>query len=316
MRREDQPAAVGRDGRRWIEAFLEMMSAERGAAANTLAAYRRDLDDASAVLGGRLSSADAAGIRMFLDGVAAQGLSASTQARKLSTLRQFFKFLYVEGLRQNDPSGVIDSPRKERTLPRTVSEDDAARLLGLAEQEAREGSAAALRLHALVEVLYATGLRVSELVSLPVSVALRDERYFTVRGKGNKERIVPLSAKARAAMTAWLAARKRLCRRRRRPVAVSLGGASGHLPRQVFARELRGSARGPAFRPGGCRRTCCATPSPAISCRTAPTCAPCSSFSGIPTSRRRRSTPMCWRKGSRNWSTRTIRLPTRLSTAI
>ena len=224
----------------WIEAFLEMMSAERGAAANTLAAYRRDLDDASAVLGGRLSSADAAGIRMFLDGVAAQGLSASTQARKLSTLRQFFKFLYVEGLRQDDPSGVIDSPRKERTLPRTVSEDDAARLLELAEQEARDGSAAALRLHALVEVLYATGLRVSELVSLPVSVALRDERYFTVRGKGNKERIVPLSAKARAAMTAWLAARKRLAGAGDDPWLFPSGGASGHLPRQVFARELKG----------------------------------------------------------------------------
>ena len=125
-----------------------------------------------------------------------------SQARKLSALRQFYKFLYAEGLRADDPTGTLDSPRKDRSLPKIMSEAETGRLLDRAAEEARSRGSptprhAALRLHALVELLYATGLRVSELVSLPVSVALRDDRFFVVRGKGNKERMVPLSEKAR-----------------------------------------------------------------------------------------------------------------------
>jgi integrase/recombinase XerD len=174
-----------------IEAFLEMMSAERGAANNTLDSYRRDLEDASSEIAGGLAGAGTSAIRAYLDGVAAQGFAATSQARKLSVLRQFFKFLYAEGLRGDDPTGTLDSPKKGRPLPKTMSEAETGRLLDRAAAEAAEASSgkaeqvAALRLHALVEVLYATGLRVSELVSLPVTVALRDERFFVVRGKGD-----------------------------------------------------------------------------------------------------------------------------------
>ncbi len=228
-----------------IEAFLEMMSAERGAAENTLSSYRRDLEDAAEQLGGGLAEADAGAIRTYLGDIAARGFAPTSQARKLSALRQFYKFLYAEGLRGDDPTGTLDSPKKDRPLPKTMSVAEAGRLLDRAALEAADGSAghgslvAARRMHALVEVLYATGLRVSELVGLPVNVALRDERYFIVRGKGNKERMVPLSAKARAAMRAWLALRNETTSMAESPYLFPASSESGHLPRQVFARELK-----------------------------------------------------------------------------
>ncbi|UCI08793.1 site-specific tyrosine recombinase XerD [Mesorhizobium sp. B1-1-8] len=230
-----------------IEAFLEMMSAERGAAENTLSSYRRDLEDASNAIGGGLAAAGAADIRAYLDDIAARGFAPASQARKLSAIRQFFKFLYAEGLRGDDPTGTLDSPRKGRPLPKTMSEAETGRLLDRAAQEAGGGgpdgdALAAQRLHALVEVLYATGLRVSELVGLPVTVALRDDRFFMVRGKGNKERMVPLSAKARAAMRAWLAARAAVPAFADSPFLFPAASDSGHLSRQVFARDLKGLA--------------------------------------------------------------------------
>ncbi len=229
-----------------IEAFLEMMSAERGAADNTLSSYRRDLEDASEFLGGRLADADAAAIRSYLDDIAGRGFAATSQARKLSALRQFFRFLYAEGLRSDDPTGILDSPKKDRPLPKTMSEAETGRLLDRAATEASEtadgDSLAAARMHALVEVLYATGLRVSELVSLPLTVALRDERFFVVRGKGDKDRMVPLSSKARAAMRAWLAQRNRDPRQAESVFLFPASSQSGHLPRQVFARDLKGLA--------------------------------------------------------------------------
>lgn len=233
-----------------IEAFLEMMAAERGASDNTLASYRRDLEDADAYLAGgsRLAAASAADIRAYLGDMAARGFAATTQARKLSALRQFFKFLYAEGLRGDDPTGVLDSPRKGRPLPKTLSEEETSRLLELAEREARgaaEGTMerlSAQRLSTLLEVLYASGLRVSELVSLPVTVALRDERFFTVRGKGAKERIVPLSAKAREAVALWLAERKRHAALAESQWLFPAASERGYLPRQVFARELKALA--------------------------------------------------------------------------
>ena len=235
-----------------LEAFLEMMSAERGASDNTLAAYRRDLEDASAFLGGRLADAGTQDIRAFLDDVARRGFAATSQARKLSSLRQFFRFLYAEGLRADDPTGTLDAPRKEKPLPKTMGEDAVSRLIARAEAEKRaaegggeEGAAAyldACRLHALVETLYATGLRVSELVALPAAAAQRAERFFVVRGKGGKERMVPLSQPARAALKQWLAARARLPGADESPFLFPSASKSGHLPRQVFARELKGLA--------------------------------------------------------------------------
>ncbi|RWB04489.1 MAG: site-specific tyrosine recombinase XerD [Mesorhizobium sp.] len=231
-----------------IEAFLEMMSAERGAAENTLSSYRRDLEDASGAIDGGLADAAAADIRAYLDDIAARGFAATSQARKLSAIRQFFKFLYAEGLRGDDPTGTLDSPRKGRPLPKTMSEADTGRLIDRAALEAGDASSgdgdslASLRLHALVEVLYATGLRVSELVGLPVTVAQRDDRFFMVRGKGDKERMVPLSAKARAAMKTWLAARARVPAFADSPFLFPAASDSGYLSRQVFARDLKGLA--------------------------------------------------------------------------
>jgi integrase/recombinase XerD len=231
-----------------IEAFLEMMSAERGAAENTLSSYRRDLEDASEQLGGRLVEAEAGAIRAYLGDIAARGFAPTSQARKLSVLRQFYKFLYAEGLRGDDPTGTLDSPKRDRPLPKTMSEAETGRLLDRAAAEAADHSAshasllAAKRMHALVEVLYATGLRVSELVALPVTVALRDERYFIVRGKGNKDRMVPLSAKARAAMRAWMEARGATPALAENPFLFPASSESGHLPRQVFGRELKALA--------------------------------------------------------------------------
>ncbi|MCK9551709.1 site-specific tyrosine recombinase XerD [Aquamicrobium sp.] len=241
-----------------IEAFLEMMSAERGAALNTLESYRRDLEDASEIITSGLARADTAALRSYLDGVAARGFAASSQARRLSALRQFFAFLYAEGLRDDDPTGTLDSPKKAATLPKIMSEAETGRLLDRAALEAADpalaggdavtplraggDAVAALRLHALVEVLYATGLRVSELVGLPVAVALRDERFFVVRGKGNKERMVPLSPKARAAMQAWLAARNKIPAFAENPFLFPAASESGYLARQVFARDLKALA--------------------------------------------------------------------------
>ena len=230
-----------------LEAFLEMMSAERGASDNTLAAYRRDLEEAASFLGGRLADADTAGIRGWLDDLAARGFAATSQARKLSSLRQFFRFLHAEGLRGDDPTGTIDGPKKARPLPKTMRENAVEQLLQRAETERRDAPDeaaffAATRLNALVETLYATGLRVSELVSLPVTVALRDERYFLVRGKGGKERVVPLSQKARTVMKDWLAARASREGLAKSPFLFPAASESGHVPRQVFARELKALA--------------------------------------------------------------------------
>ncbi len=231
-----------------IEAFLEMMSVERGAADNTLASYRRDLEDASSLVSGGLADATSSDIRDYLGGLAAEGFAASSQARKLSALRQFFRFLYAENLRSDDPTGTLDSPRKARPLPKIMSEAETGRLLDraaaeAAEQDRKDGSRiAARRLHALVEVLYATGLRVSELVGLPATVAQRDERFFIVRGKGNKERMVPLSHKARDAMRVWLAERSQSPSLAASPHLFPASSESGHLSRQVFARDLKSLA--------------------------------------------------------------------------
>jgi len=227
------------------EAFLEMMSAERGAANNTLEAYSRDLDDASAVLkslGTTLAKAQADDIRGVIGDLAARGFSPASQARRLSALRQFYKFLHAEGLRSDDPTGVIDSPRKTRPLPKVLSIDDVSRLLAQAETEItmaqdKEETLRRIRFRALLEMLYATGMRVSELVSLPYRVLANDGRFLIIRGKGAKERMVPMSRPSRAALEAWLNAIGDAAEET--GYLFPANSAEGHLSRQVFARELK-----------------------------------------------------------------------------
>lgn len=227
------------------EAFLEMMSAERGAADNTLDAYRRDLDDASAVLrslGTSLAKAKAEDIRAVIGDLAARGFSTASQARRLSALRQFYKFLHAEGLRDDDPTGVVDSPRKTRTLPKVLSIDDVSRLLAQAETDIttaqdKEEALRRIRFRALLELLYATGMRVSELVSLPYRVLADGGRFLVVKGKGAKERIVPMSRPSRAALDTWLAAIGETAEEA--GFLFPANSAEGHLSRQVFARELK-----------------------------------------------------------------------------
>ncbi|PYE89041.1 site-specific tyrosine recombinase XerD [Phyllobacterium leguminum] len=232
-----------------IENFLEMMSAERGAAENTLASYARDLESVAEFLaarGVRLPDAASSDIRAYLDEMASQGFAATSQARRLSALRQFFRFLFTEGFRQDDPTGILDAPKKERPLPKIMSEDAVGRLLDRAKLEADEPDAApgadtlrATRLHALIETLYATGMRVSELVSLPVTVARSDHRFLLIRGKGAKERMVPLSMTARQSMTRYLGLRDAQPGSEANPWLFPAFSESGHLARQVFARELK-----------------------------------------------------------------------------
>lgn len=236
-----------------LEAFLEMMSAERGAAENTLAAYRRDLDDAAAFLAASRTSLTAAGtpaLRAYLSDIAGRGFAASSQARRLSALRQFYAFLYAEGIRTDDPTGILDAPKKGRSLPKTLGTEEVNRLIALAEEEAAAAGAGTpervrrLRLLALLELLYATGMRVSELIGLPASVLAQDGRLLLIRGKGNKERMVPLTEASRRALRAYAAERRTLAADGEDdgPWLFPADSESGHLARQVFARELKGLA--------------------------------------------------------------------------
>lgn len=199
-------------GAHLAEAFLEMLAAERGAAANTLQAYARDLDDFARFRAPKgVADADAGAVRGYLRALAGQGLSPRTQARRLSALRQFHRFLLSEGHRGDDPTAMLEAPRQGRPLPDPLSEDEVTRLLAAARAGAdgAEGPALgrALRLRALVETLYASGMRVSELVELPLAAARAQDRMLLVRGKGGRERMVPLTPDAQAALAAWLPAR-------------------------------------------------------------------------------------------------------------
>ena len=189
---------------RQVEIFLEMMAAERGASVNTIAAYQRDLGEFGVFMMRRkrnIEAADAKNIQDYLAQLKSKGRAPTTHARKLSVLKQFFQFLYAERLRDDDPSARIDGPKTGRALPKYLSEDEVDKLLGAARDQS---GASGTRLTALVELLYATGLRVSELVGLPLAALSRDGQMVLVRGKGNKERMVPLSDPAREAIAAYL----------------------------------------------------------------------------------------------------------------
>jgi integrase/recombinase XerD len=187
-----------------IEAFLEMMAVERDASPHTLSAYGRDLSDAEAGVPGGLMTADETAVEAWYGGLATRGLSPATQSRRRAAVRQFYRFALGEGWRADDPSRRLDAPKQGRPLPNTLSRDEIERLL--TASAARDG-AAGIRLVALVELAYASGLRVSELLALKVEAVRRDPAWLIVRGKGGKERLAPLNLSARSAVKAWLAAR-------------------------------------------------------------------------------------------------------------
>lgn len=227
------------------EAFLEMMSAERGAAKNTLLSYEKDLDELSAFLKTRSSTLGAAAtpdLQAFLGHMAREGYKPSSQARRLSAMRQFYKFLYAENIRGDDPTGILDAPKKGRPLPKTLSQTDIDRLLALAGEEAAKtgpGRLERLRMLALLELCYATGMRVTELVSLPARVLVENGRFLIIKGKGNKERLVPLTKAAISAVTAYGAELKVVHGDKEFAYLFPADGATGYLARQIFARDLK-----------------------------------------------------------------------------
>mgnify|MGYP003640724653 FL=1 len=232
-----------------IEAFLEMLSAERGAARNTLDAYQRDLKDFSGFLAARgkaVTEAQTMDVRAYLEALTAQGLSSATAARRLSAIRQFHGFLYTDGVRVDDPCGAIEGPRRARPLPKTLSVEEVDALLvaaRLAEdgrsQEENVRAYKRARLVCLMEVLYATGLRVSELVGLPLSAAKGDGRFLAISGKGGRERLVPLSETARRAIDDYLPLRVARLGDGVSPWLFPSRGRQGHLTRHRFAQLLK-----------------------------------------------------------------------------
>ncbi len=233
---------------KFIELFLDMLAAERGAAANTISAYRKDLDDLSAYLRAKrtkLTDADTQRLRGFLVELAKRDFKASSLGRRLSALRQFYRFLYTEGHRGDDPAAVLEGPKRGRSLPKVLTVPEVDALLNEARRKAEDASAAPLvrlraaRLLCLLEVVYATGLRVSELMALPASAARSDQRMLVVRGKGSKERLVPLNQAARQAMADYLRLRAETGRAIESKWLFPSFGEQGHLTRQHFARELK-----------------------------------------------------------------------------
>jgi integrase/recombinase XerD len=254
-----------------INLFLDMLAAEQGAGDNTLDAYRRDLEDFSEFLsrdGHGFAGVETQALRDYLADLDARGFKSSSVARRLSSMRHLFRFLLHEQIRSDDPAAILSGPKRGRGLPKVLSIADVDRLLVRAKAlgEAPEASAPqrlrALRMYCLLEVLYATGLRVSELVALPLSASRRDARMIVVRGKGNKERLVPLNQPSRQAMADYLAAMEALKQEKKNSGAASKNGSpsrngsasknnsaskwlfpsfgeSGHLTRQHFARDLK-----------------------------------------------------------------------------
>jgi integrase/recombinase XerD len=244
---------------RLVELFLDMLSAERGGAANTLEAYTRDLDDLAAFLAGRgrrgsrtVATAATSDLRAYLGDLAARGFKPASVARRLSAIRQLYRFLYAEGHRSDDPAAILEGPKRSRPLPKVLTIGDVDRLIAAARQAAEATGVPeperlrAGRLYCLLELLYATGLRISELVALPASAARRDERMLIVRGKGGKERLVPLNEPAKAAMRGYAALLEEVRGQvQERPASKWLFpsfGEGGHLTRQHAARELKSLA--------------------------------------------------------------------------
>ena len=226
----------------WIRRFLEAMQAERDAARNTLAAYGRDLSDYAAFLeqsGRDVATADRGRVEAYLADLELRGLSRATRARRLAAIRQFHRTAFLEGWRRDDPAALLRGPKKARRIPPALSEAEVDRLLAVV-REIGTDETIRLRNTCLMELLYATGLRVSELVALPVAAARGDPRMILVRGKGGRERMVPLSAPARTALATWLAARgagegkAEGAGGKPSPFLFPARGKTGHLTRERF----------------------------------------------------------------------------------
>ncbi len=221
------------------EAFLEMMAVERDASPNTLSAYGRDLEDAEVGLTGQggLNGASAEAVEAYFANLAVRGLSAATASRRRSAVRQFYRFCLAEGWRTDDPSRRVEAPKRGRSLPKVLSRQEVDRLIDAAT--ARDG-AAGLRLGCMVELLYASGLRVSELVGLKLDALARDPAYLIVKGKGGKERLAPLNDTARTAVKAYLAVRPKFLPKgdAANPWLFPSSGAGGVLTRRRFGQML------------------------------------------------------------------------------
>jgi integrase/recombinase XerD len=236
-----------------VEAFLEMMSAERGAATNTLSAYQRDLRDWAAALKPRtVSNASTGHLEGVLTGWAESGLGASTAARKLSALKQYCLFLQTEGLRSDNPAHRLRAPKAAKPLPKGMSQDEVDRLL---DHAASDTSIKGLRMMAMLEILHAGGLRVSELVSLRTAQTLRRDGCLMIRGKGGRERLIPLTPPALDALAAWTSVRERTLPKnaaaaaRAKAFLFPSGGTLGHLTRERFAQLLKDLARAAGLQP-------------------------------------------------------------------
>jgi integrase/recombinase XerD len=225
---------------RHLQSFLEMLAAERAASRHTLEAYRRDLEDFSAYLNKRglaLEAADTDSVRAYQQQLAAAGYSARTAARRLSALRQFYRFLCLEGRRADDPTATVAGPKLSVPLPRLLSAEEIARLIAAAGAWPPPDG---VRLVAILELLYASGLRVSELVTLPLAAVARDPQSLIVRGKGNKERMVPLTDAARLAVKAYLGVRPHHLREGQRSLHLfPVPGRAKPLDRVRVARLLK-----------------------------------------------------------------------------
>ena len=239
--------------------FLDMLRAERGAAEKTVEAYTSDLSEYLAFLVTKRKTAlDASAdtVRAYLAQLSRKGLAATSRARKLSAMRQFYRFLLAEGLRKDDPCSAIDSPKLGRPLPKLLSLAEVEALLGAAAhgvEQAGEGSAKrrALRINALLETLYATGLRVSELLGLSRGALTSDDQVMTIKGKGGRERLVPLNDSARKALADHLAAvnADEAQGRDRSPWLFPSGDGAKHLTRQRFGQELKALALAAGIEP-------------------------------------------------------------------
>ena len=232
-------------GSGWVEAFLEMMSVERSAAANTLTAYGKDLADAQGFLAGQgldLAEAPAEAVEAYFGDIARRGLAPSTAARRRSAVRQFYRFVLGEGWRADDPSRRVDAPKKGRPLPKILGRSEVEALIAAAA--ARDG-AQGLRVACMVELLYASGLRISELLALPVAALAPDPAYLIVRGKGGKERLAPLNGAARTAVKAYLPVRRGFFPKGAKdsPWLFPSRGQGGRLTRRRFSQLLQEAAQ-------------------------------------------------------------------------
>jgi len=227
---------------REAQAFIEMLTAERGASKNTEAAYSNDLRNLEAFLARRKQkavTADADALRAYLKSLDYVGMTPRTVARRLSVMRQLFRFLLAERLRKDDPASTLDSPRLGRSLPKVLSRAEVDQLI---EATRTTGGDDGVRMATLVEILYSPGLRVSELLTLPLSAVERDPTVLVVRGKGEKDRMVPLSDPARAAIVSWLHVRAGALGDQSSRYLFPSRGRTGHLTRQRFAQLLKDAA--------------------------------------------------------------------------